>query len=342
MTLSDPAHNNPNPIITIMTCMKNEGPFIMEWIAYHRSIGVTNFVIYTNDCDDGTTELLDHLDLLGIVQHLPNPGIIAKKPYWQPNAIHHCQSLPLIKRSDYVIFTDVDEFINIQVGNGHLRDLFNAIGPFHCLSMNELNFSSSGHFEYQDIWLTENYREHEPHYPGDQRAKSGLKTIYHGLSSVERPSIHRPIILPGSEDELIWITGGGQKMSSELYADNSINGIDRRGNYRFVCLDHHANRSVQSFTVKHDRGDSVAQWRRVGTKYYRQRNLGGRSLGWIQNKIPNARKEWEQLMSEASTRTLHETCVQLHKEKIAKLEKEEHIIEMTEWITQKYFPERMV
>ncbi len=34
--------------------MKNEGPYIVEWIAYHRAIGVDNFLIYTNGCEDGT------------------------------------------------------------------------------------------------------------------------------------------------------------------------------------------------------------------------------------------------------------------------------------------------
>ena len=38
----------------IVTAMKNEGPFILEWAAYHLSIGFDRFLVYTNDCDDGT------------------------------------------------------------------------------------------------------------------------------------------------------------------------------------------------------------------------------------------------------------------------------------------------
>ncbi|HRK43782.1 MAG TPA: glycosyltransferase family 2 protein, partial [Gemmobacter sp.] len=29
--------------ITVFTCMRNEGPFLLEWLAYHRLIGVTDF-----------------------------------------------------------------------------------------------------------------------------------------------------------------------------------------------------------------------------------------------------------------------------------------------------------
>ena len=48
-----PAASQPSGRTLIVTCMKNEGPFILEWLAYHRMIGVDDFLIYTNDCDDG-------------------------------------------------------------------------------------------------------------------------------------------------------------------------------------------------------------------------------------------------------------------------------------------------
>ncbi len=48
--------------ITAITCVKNEGPFLLEWIAFNRVIGVTDFLFYSNDCDDGTDKLLDALE----------------------------------------------------------------------------------------------------------------------------------------------------------------------------------------------------------------------------------------------------------------------------------------
>ena len=56
----------------IVGCMKNEAPYILEWVAYHRAIGVDNFLIYTNGCEDGTTEILDRLQALGMLQHRNN------------------------------------------------------------------------------------------------------------------------------------------------------------------------------------------------------------------------------------------------------------------------------
>ena len=44
--------------ITAVTCVKNEGPFLLEWIAFNRLIGVTDFLFYSNDCTDGSTRLV--------------------------------------------------------------------------------------------------------------------------------------------------------------------------------------------------------------------------------------------------------------------------------------------
>lgn len=66
--------------ITAVTCVKNEGPFLLEWIAFHQCIGVTDFLFYSNDCDDGTDTLLDALAELGHLRHLPRAAITRWKP----------------------------------------------------------------------------------------------------------------------------------------------------------------------------------------------------------------------------------------------------------------------
>ena len=44
--------------ILAVTTLRNEAPFIVEWVAHMRAIGVTDLLVYTNDCDDGTEALL--------------------------------------------------------------------------------------------------------------------------------------------------------------------------------------------------------------------------------------------------------------------------------------------
>ena len=46
----------------LFSAMKNEAPFVLEWVAYHKVIGFDEIVIAFNDCDDGTAELLRALE----------------------------------------------------------------------------------------------------------------------------------------------------------------------------------------------------------------------------------------------------------------------------------------
>ena len=44
--------------ITAVIKQKNEGAFLLEWIAYHKVIGFSNIVVLSNDCEDGSDEFL--------------------------------------------------------------------------------------------------------------------------------------------------------------------------------------------------------------------------------------------------------------------------------------------
>ena len=54
------------PVFLIVSTMKNEAPYILEWVAYHKAIGFDAFLIYTNDCTAGTDFMLDRLEELGV------------------------------------------------------------------------------------------------------------------------------------------------------------------------------------------------------------------------------------------------------------------------------------
>ena len=49
----------------IITTMKNEAPYILEWVAHHLVIGFDHIVVLTNDCTDTTNAILTRLDALG-------------------------------------------------------------------------------------------------------------------------------------------------------------------------------------------------------------------------------------------------------------------------------------
>ena len=100
--------------------MKDEGPYILEWLAYHRAIGFTDFLIYTNDCSDGTDLLLDRLQHNGIVTHVRNK--VLKRGLYL-SALKYAKDHSLYSGADWAYVCDIDEFLNTKIGNGHVEDL---------------------------------------------------------------------------------------------------------------------------------------------------------------------------------------------------------------------------
>lgn len=62
----------PKKKIALVATARNEGIYILEWIAYHRLLGVEAFYIYSNDNDDGSDELLATLAKAGVITWINN------------------------------------------------------------------------------------------------------------------------------------------------------------------------------------------------------------------------------------------------------------------------------
>ena len=96
--------------LTIVTTMRNEGAHLLEWVAHHRAAGVTGFLVYLNDCDDGSEALLDALPDVAVVTQETGD----KPPQW--TALKAAWDHELVRQADWVVCMDCDEFINL--GNG--------------------------------------------------------------------------------------------------------------------------------------------------------------------------------------------------------------------------------
>ena len=88
---------------------KNELPYILEWIAFHRSIGIQKFIIVDNDSTDGSKDLLQLLDLAGIIHYFDFPS----EPGVKPQLPAYSKILNIAKKHgiEWVAFIDADEFL---------------------------------------------------------------------------------------------------------------------------------------------------------------------------------------------------------------------------------------
>lgn len=319
------------PRILLPTCMKNEGPFILEWLAWHRAIGVTDFVIYTNDCTDGTDVLLEHLQKRGLLRHMPNPALVASgSPSFQPKALTYSHYLPEFANVDYVLSMDVDEFINVRVGDGTLTALLEAAGDFDVLSMSEINHGCNGHAHFTPGLLTEQFPNHQTEAPGDKRAQRGVKSLVRLSPRIEKVRNHRPDVRHDL-GAVLW-RDGSARLRHDLAEDPTANGWDCRGSYDLVSLDHFPLRALDSFLVKMHRGDVVVMDKKVSRRYWRVRNHSQHDSSDLTQGRARMQSELDTLLSDPETRRLHDACIAAHQARIATLSREPEYQERKAWI----------
>ena len=319
-----------DPRVLVATCMKDEGPFILEWLAWHRAAGVTDFVVFTNDCSDGTDRLLDRLQDMGEVLHLPNPALATGDTHFQPIALSYVHQMKAFREADFFISMDVDEFINIRTGEGRLTDLFRAAGPFDVLSMSEVNHGSNRQEHYRRGWLTEMFPGHQTEKPGKFKSRRGVKSIVRLSQRVAEIRNHRPDFTPDAAP--LWLDGSGRALAS-LAADRGENGIDARGTFDLVSLDHFPLRSLESFLVKMFRGDVVVAGKQVSRPYWRKRNGNEFTTSDLGRLMPAARAYHEsRYASDPTLMGLHEACCAAHEARIAALADDPFYREQRSWI----------
>lgn len=304
--------------IVLVTAMKNEGPFLLEWIAYHRAIGVTNFIVFTNDCTDGTDTLLDLLAERGIIEHYENPfREMNLKP--QHAGFRAAEQMPTVQNADWLMTSDVDEFINVHVGSGHLKDLFEAVGDANMISCTWRLFGNSDIETYEDDFLLRQFTRCADEKASRPHQAWGFKTLYQNNGIFRKLGVHRPKGLFGSAAPYLnWVNGSGEAMPEKEYRTGWRSTVSTIG-YDLVSLNHYAVRSTESFLVKRDRGRVNHVDRDQGSAYWFRMNHNTTQDTSIQRMIPALEAEFDALMSDPAIREGHETCVKRHRDKIAEL-----------------------
>lgn len=56
--------------LLIATRVKDEALYLLDWVAYHKMLGVCGLLVVSNDCSDHSTDLLQRLDQNGVVHHI--------------------------------------------------------------------------------------------------------------------------------------------------------------------------------------------------------------------------------------------------------------------------------
>lgn len=301
------------PSITVVTAMRNEGPFVLEWIAHHKGLGVSCLVVVTNDCDDGTDTLLDRLDAAGEAVHLrqtPGEGSV------QWTALGMAAQTGAFAASDWVLGIDCDEFVNLRAPFRSLGDLVAAAGEADAIVLPWRFFGHGGHLGFEDVPVTVRFTRAIPQdalFPGVARSFKTLARWRDGPFA--RMGIHRPKATPGKN--AVWIDGSGRRLPDAFARDDRrillmTPGIETT----WVQLNHYSLRSAEDFLVKRARGLPNRAGKKLDAAYWAERNFNLVEDTTIARHRPATEREMARLLDLPGVAQAHEASVAAHRARI--------------------------
>ena len=215
-----PASENGQRTI-VVTEVGADAPWLLEWVAWHRAAGVDEIVAFSRGDDPATVAMLDRLDLLGLVQHLPHPAALAA----EADPLAFARRLPAVRRAQYLLALGVDEFLNIRAGDHTLSALYQAVGRFDVLSAARVVHGSNGMEQFSPDWVTERFPRHQKTTPGKPKAMRLARSLVRLDAEVERLGPHRPVLRASRP---VWLDGSGRPMTA-LLQDAAQVQVDCRG-----------------------------------------------------------------------------------------------------------------
>jgi hypothetical protein len=305
--------------VTAVLTVRNEGAFLLEWLAHHRAVGITDFVVFSNDCQDGTDQMLDRLQEMGWLAHVPNPGPWRGGPQW--TALKRANGHPLVTSAEWLITFDIDEFINVKVGDRTLSALVATLPGATAIPLTWRMFGNAGVERYADLPVTETFTRTAPerlYWPWQAMM---FKTLYRNDGSYRRIGIHRPRKPdPARLASQRWFDGSGRALPAAFHRERLFSNPGSAP-FERVQLNHYALQSAESFLLKCDRGNSFQNSQPTTMDYWVDRNFNDVADDSIL-ALPSTPLRAE-LHADPVLDALHRTAVDWRRQRFAALMHEE-------------------
>jgi len=301
--------------ILLVSALRDEGPHLLEWVAHHRALGVTDFLLFSNDCSDGTDAMLDALAPMGVV-HLSNTPPQGKSLQW--NALHQAWGHDLRKAADWIMCIDTDEFINLREPLTSLQQLIKHCGAADGITLPWRLFGHSGQAELTNALTTETFTHAAPegcNYPVGARQ---FKTLFRAKGPFRQIGVHRPRLKKNAVAH--WVNASGQPMPDGFdRAEHRISLFGMSAATELVQLNHYSVRSAQSFMLKRERGLPNRKGKALDMTYWVERNFNTVEDRSIEGLLPATKAELARMMAVPGMAELHEGALVHHHQRFAEI-----------------------
>lgn len=136
--------------LSAVAIVKNEGPYIKEWIEYHKLVGVKRFIIYDNESTDNTKEILKPYIKDRTVVYKYTEGTEKQIPVYK-EAIKFYRNT-----TKWLAIIDLDEFI-VPVEKETINEVLKDFEGYPGLGVNWIFFDCNGHTNKPEGLVIENY-----------------------------------------------------------------------------------------------------------------------------------------------------------------------------------------
>lgn len=261
--------SSPHGRLMALSMMKDEGPYVLEWVAHHLAVGFTDILVYTNDCSDGTDAMLQRLEELGLAHHRENRIPEGQRP--QPSALNYAQSEPLVAQSDWLLVFDADEFLSISYGDGSLDGLISAAKDRDAngIVITWRIFGSGGVQHWSRAPVTEQYLMAAPQM---WNKGWGVKTLFqfdpeHWKLGIHRPKIKNRWLDTDWPQKIRWLNGSGRPME-DYFRFRGWRSIVRTVGYDWAQMNHYAVKSIDAYAMRKFRGNVNFKKDKYNTDYW--------------------------------------------------------------------------
>ena len=292
-----PRQTSPQGTLLAVSTMKDEGPYVLEWVAHHLAAGFTDVLVYTNDCTDGTDTMLQRLQALGVgVQHRTNAVPEGVKP--QPAMLKLAADEPMLADADWVLILDADEFLCVNHPSGLVGGIVADLNAVQAQAMvlTWRVFGSNGVQDWSPQPVTDQFTRAAPEF---WNKGWGTKTLFRYDPKYLRPGIHRPIIKAqhkdsGYAESVLWVNGSGKPLDT-WFKLRGWRSIRRTLGYDWGQVNHYAIKSMDAYALRKLRGNVNLKADKYNFDYWalqdrneeedlriaRHRDLRDKILGWF-------------------------------------------------------------
>jgi hypothetical protein len=215
--------------LSIAAIIKNEKPYLKEWLEYHRMQGVEHFYLCDNDSTDGTEEYLKPYIEKGMITYIPFSGVNKQLECYQYITDKYKND------TKWLAIIDVDEYmVPIQAKN--MVKFLQEFSDVDEVSLHWLNYGDSGAFSRTESLITEFFTSHG-------------KKINHTVKSIVRPKAVKNFMMFGA-NHYVPVYG---KSVNEYHKPVSFM-LDMNVSADKARINHYITKSFTEFLYKKKRG----------------------------------------------------------------------------------------